>query len=497
MNQETAQLLQQIGIEKSDLSWTTQVVLILAILLVSYLTTLIFRHLIMPAVRKITARTKATWDDYLFNDKMMKASCRMIPPITWYIMLLLPLMTNQLSASNLTENLSDLSHHHALMLIKCFLDSLYEISCEHEALKNRPLKGIYQMINLVSIGIGIILIISVLIDRNATVILTGLGASAAILMLIFKDSILGLVAGVQLSANDMLRPGDWITMTKYGADGYVIEVSLTTVKVQNFDKTITTIPPYALVSDSFQNWRGMRECGGRRIKRSLFIDMTTVHFCTPEEVNQFVQKGWITAPTEGNEPPVNLHVFREYALKYISNHPEVNHNLMQMVRQLQPTTEGIPVEIYCFSNTPDWIPYETLQGEIFDHLIAMIPEFGLHIFQRPAGTDFQPNEKNEFITSNKNNGNRTYIQQHRTGKFHQHRLSTRLRRYGSVCYSRTGSLDGKRCHECRKTRTPGRLYHRGRHDTDLAPQALRVWNEGSYRNRGTHRNRGRKLTFKV
>ena len=197
----------------------------------------------------------------------------------------------------------------------------------------------------------------------------------------------------------MLRPGDWITMTKYGADGYVIEVSLTTVKVQNFDKTITTIPPYALVSDSFQNWRGMRECGGRRIKRSLFIDMTTVHFCTPEEVNQFVQKGWITAPTEGNEPPVNLHVFREYALKYISNHPEVNHNLMQMVRQLQPTTEGIPVEIYCFSNTPDWIPYETLQGEIFDHLIAMIPEFGLHIFQRPAGTDFQPNEKNEFITS--------------------------------------------------------------------------------------------------
>ena len=372
MNQETAQLLQQIGIEKSDLSWTTQVVLILAILLVSYLTTLIFRHLIMPAVRKITARTKATWDDYLFNDKMMKASCRMIPPITWYIML--PFAFDDKSAYLLQ------------ILLKICL--IYLI-----------ITALMQMINLVSIGIGIILIISVLIDRNATVILTGLGASAAILMLIFKDSILGLVAGVQLSANDMLRPGDWITMTKYGADGYVIEVSLTTVKVQNFDKTITTIPPYALVSDSFQNWRGMRECGGRRIKRSLFIDMTTVHFCTPEEVNQFVQKGWITAPTEGNEPPVNLHVFREYALKHISNHPEVNHNLMQMVRQLQPTTEGIPVEIYCFSNTPDWIPYETLQGEIFDHLIAMIPEFGLHIFQRPAGTDFQPNEKNEFITS--------------------------------------------------------------------------------------------------
>ena len=400
LNQEIAQLLQQTGIEKNDLSWSTQVVLILAILLISYLMTLVFRHLIMPAVRKITARTKATWDDYLFNDKMMTSFCRMIPPIIWYV--LLPFAFND-SSAYLLQILLKISLicliTTALMLIKCFLDSLYEISSEHEALKNRPLKGIYQMINLIAIGIGIILIISILIDQNATAILTGLGASAAILMLIFKDSILGLVAGVQLSANDMLRPGDWITMTKYGADGYVVEVSLTTVKVQNFDKTITTIPPYALVSDSFQNWRGMRESGGRRIKRSLFIDMTTVHFCTPEEVARFTEKGWISAPTEGSEPPVNLYVFREYALKYICSHPDVNHNLMQMVRQLQPTTEGIPVEVYCFSNTPDWIPYETLQGELFDHLIAMVPEFGLHIFQRPAGTDFQPNEKNEFITS--------------------------------------------------------------------------------------------------
>ncbi|MDR3796142.1 mechanosensitive ion channel domain-containing protein [Phocaeicola sp.] len=400
LNQEIAQLLQQTGIEKNDLSWSTQVVLILAILLISYLMTLVFRHLIMPAVRKITARTKATWDDYLFNDKMMTSFCRMIPPIIWYV--LLPFAFND-SSAYLLQILLKISLIcliiTALMLIKCFLDSLYEISSEHEALKNRPLKGIYQMINLIAIGIGIILIISILIDQNATAILTGLGASAAILMLIFKDSILGLVAGVQLSANDMLRPGDWITMTKYGADGYVVEVSLTTVKVQNFDKTITTIPPYALVSDSFQNWRGMRESGGRRIKRSLFIDMTTVHFCTPEEMARFTEKGWISAPTEGSEPPVNLYVFREYALKYICSHPDVNHNLMQMVRQLQPTTEGIPVEVYCFSNTPDWIPYETLQGELFDHLIAIVPEFGLHIFQRPAGTDFQPNEKNEFITS--------------------------------------------------------------------------------------------------
>ena len=386
MNQETAQLLQQIGIEKSDLSWTTQVVLILAILLVSYLTTLIFRHLIMPAVRKITARTKATWDDYLFNDKMMKASCRMIPPITWYI--LLPFAFDDKSAYLLQILLKICLIYliiTALMLIKCFLDSLYEISSEHEALKNRPLKGIYQMINLISIGVGIILIISVLIDRNATAILTGLGASAAILMLIFKDSILGLVAGVQLSANDMLRPGDWITMTKYGADGYVIEVSLTTVKVQNFDKTITTIPPSALVSDSFQNWRGMRECGGRRIKRSVFIDARTIHRCTPEETARLREKGYLAADT--SQEIVNLQALREYLANYLRNCPDVRSDLMLMARTRQPTSEGVPLELYCFTRHFEWIPYEAFQSALTDRVLTLLPEFGLQAFQRPAGTD--------------------------------------------------------------------------------------------------------------
>lgn len=399
INQSIAHLLLNMGIDKENIDWSSQILLVLGIILISYIITKLFKHLVIPVVQKITAKTKATWDDYIFNEKMMTSFCRMIPPLVYYILLPfvfknVPLLLDILLKACLIYLVIS-----TVRLVGAFLNSLYEISNEHEALKNRPLKGIYQMINLISIGVGIILIISILIDKDATTILAGLGASAAVLMLIFKDSILGLVAGVQLSANDMLRPGDWITMTKYGADGYVIEVSLTIVKVQNFDKTITTIPPYILVSDSFQNWRGMRESGGRRIKRSLFIDMTTVHFCTPEEVARFTEKGWISAPTEGSEPPVNLYVFREYALKYICSHPDVNHNLMQMVRQLQPTTEGIPVEVYCFSNTPDWIPYETLQGELFDHLIAMVPEFGLHIFQRPAGTDFQPNEKNELITS--------------------------------------------------------------------------------------------------
>ena len=385
---EIAQQLSDMGIDKENISWSTRLTLVALILLISYIMTKLFRHLVIPAVHKITSRTKATWDDYLFNEKMMTSFCRMIPPIMFY--LLLPFVFN-----NVPQVLDILLKGcliylviTTLMLVNSFLNSLYEISNEHETLRNRPLKGIYQMINLVAIGIGIILIISILIDQNAATILAGLGASAAVLMLIFKDSILGLVAGVQLSANDMLRPGDWITMPKYGADGDVLEVSLTTVKVRNFDKTITTIPPYALVSDSFQNWRGMRETGGRRIKRSIFIDMTTVHFCSEREKEMFASRGWIDeAQAKPETQVVNLYVFRNYLQNYLREHPRTHKELMIMVRQMQPTSEGLPLEIYCFSNTTVWPEYEQIQGEIFDHILAVIPEFGLRIFQRPSGND--------------------------------------------------------------------------------------------------------------
>lgn len=385
---EVARQLSDMGIDKENLSWSTRLTLVALILLISYIMTKLFRHLVIPAVHKITSRTKATWDDYLFNEKMMTSFCRMIPPIMFY--LLLPFVFN-----NVPQVLDILLKGcliylviTTLMLVNSFLNSLYEISNEHETLRNRPLKGIYQMINLVAIGIGIILIISILIDQNAATILAGLGASAAVLMLIFKDSILGLVAGVQLSANDMLRPGDWITMPKYGADGDVLEVSLTTVKVRNFDKTITTIPPYALVSDSFQNWRGMRETGGRRIKRSIYIDMTTVHFCSEREKEMFASRGWIDeAQAKPETQVVNLYVFRNYLQNYLKEHPRTHKELMIMVRQMQPTSEGLPLEIYCFSNTTVWPEYEQIQGEIFDHILAVIPEFSLRIFQRPSGND--------------------------------------------------------------------------------------------------------------
>ena len=385
---EVAQQLSDMGIDKENLSWSTRLTLVVLILLISYIITKLFRHLVIPAVHKITSRTKATWDDYLFNKRMMNSFCRMIPPIMFY--LLLPFVF-----SNVPQLLNILLKAcliylviTTLLLINSFLNSLYEISNEHETFRNRPLKGIYQMINLIAIGIGIILIISILIDQNAATILAGLGASAAVLMLIFKDSILGLVAGVQLSANDMLRPGDWITMPKYGADGDVLEVSLTTVKVRNFDKTITTIPPYVLVSDSIQNRRGMRETGGRRIKRSVFIDMTTVHFCSEKEKQQFASRGWIDEEQSKQETQVvNLHVFRNYLLNLLNNHTRIHKELMIMVRQMHPTAEGLPLEIYCFTNTTVWPEYEQIQGEIFDYMLAVFPDFGLRIFQRPSGND--------------------------------------------------------------------------------------------------------------
>lgn len=367
-----------------------QLMIILGVLILSFVLTKLFRHVLVPLVQKITARTRVKWDDYIFNERMMMAFSRTIPPIVWYIFLPTVFDEGTMVLVILLKACLVYMVVASIMLINTFLNTLYEISNEHEVLRNRPLKGVYQMISLLAIAVGIIIIVSILIDKDATRILAGLGASAAVLMLIFKDSLLGLVAGIQLTVNDMLHPGDWITMNKYGANGYVTEVSLTTVKVQNFDKTITTIPAYALVSDSFQNWRGMHESGGRRIKRYINIDITTVHFCSEEELRSLASKGLYYADKmEDSDGVVNLYVFRRYALDYICSRKDINQDFMRMVRVLQPTSEGLPVEIYCFTNNTEWLVYESIQGAIFDHLIAMLPAFGLRAFQRPSGADLQ------------------------------------------------------------------------------------------------------------
>jgi miniconductance mechanosensitive channel len=274
-----------------------------------------------------------------------------------------------------------------LRFVNSFLNGLYTIYSSRDDSKNRPLKGLLQTGQVIALCISAIIIVSLIINRSPAVLLTGLGASAAVLMLVFKDSIMGFVSGIQLSFNDMLCVGDWITMPKYGADGNVIEVTLNTVKVRNWDNTITTIPPYALVSDSFQNWRGMSESDGRRVKRSVNIDMSCVKFCTAEQIERFrrmpLLTDYIDRVTASDTPPqlTNLGVFRMYLTLYIARHPGVNHNMVSTVRQLQPTAMGIPLELYFFTANKNWVPYESLQADVFDHLLAVIGEFDLKVFQ--------------------------------------------------------------------------------------------------------------------
>ena len=215
------------------------------------------------------------------------------------------------------------------------------------------------------------------------VLLTGLGASAAVLMLVFKDSIMGFVSGIQLSANNMLKVGDWITMPKYGADGTVIEVTLNTVKIRNFDNTITTIPPYLLISDSFQNWQGMQESGGRRVKRSINIDMTSVRFCTPEMLDRYRKEIPLMAdyqPEEGRVP-TNSQVYRVYIERYLCSLPVVNQDLDLIISQKEATMYGVPIQVYFFSRNKIWKEYERIQSDIFDHLLAMVPKFDLKVYQ--------------------------------------------------------------------------------------------------------------------
>ena len=381
--------LQQLGVAEGSLPWMQRIVVIVAILLIAYMLDMICRKVVMPGVRKVTAKTQSNWDDYLLSDEVMNNICHLIPPIVVYA--LIPFALS--GAPNLLSLVLKICTIYitvvVMRLICAFLTSLYTISTEHEKLKNHSMKGFYQMLKLVVVCVGSIIIISELISKDPIAILTGLGAGTAILMLVFQDTIKGLVAGIQLTANDMVRPGDWITMPKYGADGDVMEVSLTTVKVRNWDKTITTVPPYALVNDSFQNWRGMFDIGGRRVKRSINIDMHSVRFCTEEELADFKKQPWMEGFEATGKEEVNLYIFRHYLDYYLRHHPKVNQDMIMLVRQLQPTAQGMPIELYFFSANTMWVKYEGLQAEVFDHVLAVVHRFGLKVFQSPTGLDLQ------------------------------------------------------------------------------------------------------------
>ena len=379
-------ILEKFGIRINNMEILDWIIMLVGIILLFYISSLMCRRIIIPLVRLFTKKTRSDWDDILLNDKNLKCACNLIPAIALVLFAPVLIDTGTTAYTVFIKVCWIYISGAGVRLICSILSSLYQISHKSERTKDHTLQGVFQMLKIVAICIGAIIIVSIIIDKDPTKLLAGLGASAAVLMLVFKDSIMGLVAGVQLSANDMLRPGDWITMEKYGADGMVVDVSLTTVKVQNWDKTITTVPPYALVSESFQNWRGMFDSGGRRIKRSIFIDMNSVAFCSKEEIKELKEKDVYTGE---NDRPVNLTVFREWLEQWLKNHPKVNKEMITMVRQLQPTPQGLPLELYFFFNGTAWVDYEHLQSEVFEYILATLPEFGLKTFQSPTGNDIR------------------------------------------------------------------------------------------------------------
>ena len=380
-------LMDKIDISGGETDILAATAAVLGILIAALILDAICRKLIIPVIRKLTAKTESVWDDHLLSNEVLGNASGLIPPI---MMASLIPMVIQVNDDSFLMKICWIYFTIAVARFICsIISSLYAISNEHEKFKTHSLKGFYQMIKLVVICIAVIVVISTLIDKSPIAILTGLGAGTAILMLVFQDTIKGLVAGIQLMANDMLRPGDWITMPKYGVDGDVIEVTLTTVKVRNWDKTIITVPPYALVNDSFQNWRGMFDIGGRRIKRSINIDMHTVRFCTEEEMASFSQEAWMEGFEPTGDKEVNLYIFRHYMEYYLRHHPEVNQEMIMTIRQLQPNAQGMPIELYFFSADTAWLKYEHLQAEVFDHVLAMLHTFDLKVFQSPTGHDIK------------------------------------------------------------------------------------------------------------
>lgn len=350
------------------------------------------RRVVLKAVAQLVKKTKATWDDVVFDHKVMVRLSHIVVPLIIYLFIPVAFAdTNAATVDIIQRICMVLIILSLLFFAHAFMGAVYSVYSATGRYRNRPLKGMVQTVQVALWLVGIIVIIGQLTGQEVLSLLGGLGAMSAVLMLVFKDTIMGFVSGVQLSANNMLKVGDWIKMPKYGVDGTVTEVSLTTVKVRNWDNTVATLPPYMLVSEMFENWNAMRESGGRRVKRSINIDMNSVCFCTPEMLEEYrkidLLKEYMSQ--EHEDPLTNLGVFRAYLVAWLRSRPVVNTDLHCMVRQLQPTEYGIPLELYFFSRIKDWVPYEGVQSDVFDYVLAVVPRFGLRVFQLPSGEDLQ------------------------------------------------------------------------------------------------------------
>ncbi|MBF0032439.1 MULTISPECIES: mechanosensitive ion channel family protein [Citrobacter] len=405
--QELISQVEELGIE---INHTTSLVMIFGIIFITAIIVHVILHwVVLRAFEKRANASSRLWLQIITQNKLFHRLAFTLQGIIVNIQAALWLQKGSEAAEILVTCAQLWIMMYALLSLFSLLDVILNLSQKLPAASQLPLKGIFQGIKLISAILVGILMISLLIGQSPAILISGLGAMAAVLMLVFKDPILGLVAGIQLSANDMLKLGDWLEMPKYGADGAVIDIGLTTVKVRNWDNTITTIPTWSLVSDSFKNWSGMSASGGRRIKRSISIDATSIHFLDEDE-RQRLHKAHLLKPylttrhqeiDEWNQQldapesvlnhrqMTNIGTFRAYLNEYLRHHPRIRKDMTLMVRQLAPDDHGLPIEIYAFTNTVVWLEYESIQADIFDHIFAVIEEFGLRIHQSPTGNDIR------------------------------------------------------------------------------------------------------------
>jgi miniconductance mechanosensitive channel len=404
------ELLTDWGLEGDTLIYTRTAILGFLVVAASFLLWWLTRNIMLSVIHRIADKTKTTWDDELVKNKFFSACAHLVP------LLLMDYFMHVVffDFKNLTDigiRLTDFVIIFVLIIIALrFLNTARAVLSERPRLKDKPIHSFFQLAKIVVTTIFGLIMISVVFNIDLIVVLTSMGAMMAVILLVFKDTILGFVGSIQLAANDMVRIGDWVTMEKYGADGDVQEITLTTVKVQNFDKTITTIPTYSFISDSFKNWRGMEESDGRRVTRSLNIQISSIKFCTPEMLAKYgeielikdyvsekeTQIAEFNASNDVNRKVLlngrnqtNIGVLRHYMECYLKKNQEINQGMTLMVRQLSPTEKGVALQVYAFTNTKVWVDYEVVIGDIFDHLLAAVPFFDLAVFENPSGKDFK------------------------------------------------------------------------------------------------------------
>lgn len=411
-------ILSKIGLNDNISNFIAEAISFVTLILVSILIYYAVVYIIRKTLNVFIEKSPSKRDDILLKNKVFKRLCLLIPAyiIRYNIVAAIPSFPILSSTIILFTKIYEVFVYSRVL--DGILTTLNDIYDTYEVSKSKPIKGFIQVLKTIIYIVCFLLIIAILTGKQLSNILIGLGTLSAVLMLVFKDPILGFVGGLQLTVNDMLRIGDWIVMEKSKADGEVLEIGLTTVKVQNWDMTITTIPTYTLISDSFTNWRGMENSGGRRIARSFVIDIDTVKFCTPEMLERYKKYQLVTNYIIEKEKEVeeynktnnidnstlvngrrqtNIGIFRAYLTEYLANCPYINKDMTFMVRQLAPTEFGIPMQVYAFSSNKEWIKYENIQSDIFDHIFAVVPMFDLKIYQKPSSNTLEKINNSENI----------------------------------------------------------------------------------------------------